>query len=48
MQYIIVYGNPINGFKYIGVFDSNISAIEYADENITTEYDYWITTLENK
>lgn len=46
MQYIIVCGNPISGFNYIGTFNSHEDAFNYADENITKEYDYWIVELD--
>lgn len=44
-QYIIVSGNPIIGFKYTGPFADSCTALEWADENIANEYDYWLVTL---
>jgi hypothetical protein len=45
-QRIIVTGTPIDGFTYIGPFDSFDSAESYAD-HIGVMGDWWITTLQS-
>ena len=42
-QYVIVAGNPIEGFEVIGSFSDWDTATEYAVQNIIT--DSWIMTL---
>ena len=46
MKFLVVYGNPIDGCKYCGPFDDRGEAFSWADDNVTTQYDYWITVLE--
>ncbi len=46
MQFIVVYGNPIDGCKYCGPFEHHSEAFLWADDNITNQYDFWITVLE--
>lgn len=45
-QRIIVTGTPIDGFTYIGPFDSFESAESYAD-HIGVMGDWWITDLQS-
>lgn len=42
---IVIYGNPVDGFTYCGPFQLREDAFAWADSNITTEYDWWITDL---
>lgn len=44
-MYIILAGNPFDGYNAIGPFDSFDSADEYAQMNITGEN--WISELTN-
>lgn len=46
MKVVVMYGNPSIGFKLIGPFDSNDDANTWADENITTEYDWWLMPID--
>jgi hypothetical protein len=46
MKWLIVRGNPVIGFTYWGPFDDSADAVAWADENITVEYDWWLTELE--
>lgn len=44
-QYIIVYGDPANGFTYIGPFEYPGDATRYAEQEIHDEY-WWIAPIE--
>jgi hypothetical protein len=44
-MWIVVYGNPQNGFSYAGTFDSMETACDWADENVAREYDWWIAPM---
>lgn len=43
---ILIYGDPVSGWSFVGPFDDSEKAIAYADEflNHTT---WWMTELEN-
>jgi hypothetical protein len=43
---IVIYGNPVDGFRYCGPFQLREDALAWADHNITTEYDWWVTNLQ--
>jgi hypothetical protein len=43
---IVIYGNPIDGFKHCGPFHLREDAITWADHNIATEYDWWVVDME--
>jgi hypothetical protein len=43
-QFIIIYGNPQDGFAYIGPFNSRDEATYHADGD--TPADWWIVQLE--
>ena len=44
MKYIIVYGNPVDGFNFRGPFDTSGDASEYADR-VEDDEIWWITEL---
>lgn len=44
--FILVYGNPIDGLKFIGPFGDAEAATEYA-EKYGIEADWWLTELES-
>lgn len=46
MKITVMCGNPVIGFRLIGPFDDNEDAIAWADENVTTEYDWWLMPLD--
>jgi hypothetical protein len=46
MKFLVVYGNPVDGCSYCGPFEHRGDAFAWADDNVTTQYDYWITVLE--
>lgn len=46
-NWIVIYGNPNNGFSYCGPFSTPQDANDWADDNVATEYDWWITPLAN-
>lgn len=43
---IIVTGNPVDGFRHVGPFDTPSAAIDWATSNVTEEW--WETQLETK
>ncbi len=44
-QYILTYGNPADGFKYIGPFDCGDDANEYGDIWLH-QHDWWVILLQ--
>lgn len=45
-KYMIMYGNVVDGMKFIGPFDSDEDAFGYAEMELTLE-DWWITQLQS-
>lgn len=45
MKWLVIYGNPVDGFRYCGPFDGRGDAFEWADDNVATEYDWWLAEL---
>jgi hypothetical protein len=43
---IVIYGNPVDGFSYCGPFQLREDAFAWADANVTNEYDFWISSLQ--
>lgn len=43
---IVIYGNPVEGFNYCGPFHLRGDALAWADDNVSTEYDWWVTNLQ--
>lgn len=37
-QWLIAYGNPVDGFNFIGPFNSEEDAIEYAERELTNQW----------
>lgn len=46
MSFIVITGNPVDGFQYYGRFSDEPAAIDWADENLSEE-DWWIAELIN-
>lgn len=46
MSWIVIYGNPQNGFDYTGPFAYPADANDWADENVAREYDWWVAPLQ--
>lgn len=44
-MWIIIYGNPIDGFGYIGPFDSHEEAVRYMDDEPSGHHDNMWTAL---
>ncbi len=44
MKYIIVYGNPIDGFNFRGPFDSTVDAI-FSAEDADPDENWWVAEL---
>lgn len=45
MKYILIFGNPVDGFTYLGPFDSTEEANDYADDKIRRD-DWWVAILD--
>ena len=45
MDYILMYGNPYEGFEFVGPFENGTDAVEYADNEIGNNYEYWAIAL---
>jgi hypothetical protein len=45
MRHVVMYGNPAIGFSLVGPFDTVDEANEWADDNATREYDWWILPI---
>lgn len=44
MKYIIIYGDPMDGFNYRGPFDTQADATEWAEDHEPDEV-WWIAEL---
>ncbi|QWY83553.1 hypothetical protein [Rhizobium phage RHph_X2_28B] len=44
-KYIIISGNPVDGFTFIGPFDSADEATQYTESNSKDLYDWWLAPL---
>jgi len=44
-KYLVVYGNPVDGFKFIGPFDDNQDALRAGDD---VGADWWIAKCDDK
>ena len=44
-MYIIIIGNPVDGFGYTGMFETRGEAIAYAEEEYRT-VEWWVAPLE--
>jgi hypothetical protein len=44
IQFVVIYGNPADGFNYVGPFESRDDAALYAAED--TPADWWIVMLD--
>jgi hypothetical protein len=44
--YIVVTGNPVDGFEFIGPFESNTAAIEHGENNCNGVGDWYIAPIQ--
>lgn len=44
-MWIVIAGDPVDGFSYTGPFDSNEAAWVWAQRYIASQYSYWIAKL---
>lgn len=42
VRYILIFGNPVDGFTFRGPFPSQVAALEYAD---AIAEEWWIAEL---
>lgn len=45
-KFVLVEGNPVDGFTYTGPFNSSEEAVEYADDGVCTTADWWVAEME--
>jgi hypothetical protein len=45
IQFIVIYGNPCDGFNYVGPFERRDDAVSYAEEEPYNGA-WWIATLD--
>ena len=43
-KYIVITGNPVDAFDYIGPFETTDDANDYAENRLPHD-DYWVTAL---
>lgn len=46
-MWIVIFGNPNDGFTYAGTFDNPGAANEWADDCVARDYDWWIARLKD-
>ncbi len=46
MKHIIIFGNPVDGFEYVGPFDDAEAANEYAERYLSGGNDWWVVLLQ--
>lgn len=44
--WIVISGNPRNGFEYYGPFLDADHAIKFAEMHISAEYNWWVDQLQ--
>lgn len=44
-MYIVIVGNPVDGFSYYGPFEDRETAIKYAERNFRNSGDWWVHDL---
>lgn len=44
-MWIVISGNPKDGFEYTGPFKTHDEANRWADMYVAREYDWWVTNL---
>ncbi len=45
-MYIIIYGNPGDGFNYRGPFDTMEEAVNYAETHDDYDETWWVSSVE--
>ena len=45
-MYLIITGNPVDGFLFIGTFSNSEAAIEWAEQELpNSEPDWWVSKI---
>lgn len=47
-MHIIIIGNPVDGFNYIGPFKTAADAAAWAGQDANIDADWWLAPLEAK
>jgi hypothetical protein len=47
-MHIIIIGNPVDGFEYIGPFKTGEDAVAWANQDANIDGEWWIAPLEAK
>jgi hypothetical protein len=45
VNYLVIVGNPLDGYTHFGPFDSQNEATDWASENVDRYYEWWIGEL---
>ena len=45
MQYIVVVGSPLDGFKFYGPFENQMTAIAWSEEHVSIDEEHWVVLL---
>lgn len=45
MKTIVMFGNPMDGFNCVGPFETREQALDWADDNVAREYDWWLVPI---
>ena len=45
MQYIVVVGSLLDGFKFYGPFENQVTAIYWAEEHVSIDEEHWVVPL---
>lgn len=45
-MWIVIAGDPVDGFSYTGLFNSNEEALLWAQRYIASQHSYWVTKLD--
>jgi hypothetical protein len=45
MKYLLVYGNPVDGFNFSGPFDSQQDAIDHGNSSDMGDQPWWVSEL---
>ena len=44
-QHIVITGNPVDGYRYYGPYESHDAAVQAANGSLRLDIDWWIASL---
>jgi hypothetical protein len=45
MKFTIICGNPVDGYECYGIFDSEVEAINWANDDAHLTPDWWVMAI---